>query len=83
MFDKLKQIKKLKKLKDSLGQEKIEVQKNGTKVVLNGNMETEQIQLNPELDQLAQQKAIKEAFNQAVREIRKKIAQKMSSMGKI
>lgn len=82
MFDKLKQIRKLKKLKDSLGQQKVEAESKGTKVILNGNMEVEKIQLNPELDKSEQQKAIKQAFNQAVQKVQKKIAQKMSSMRK-
>ena len=41
MFDKLKKLNELKKIQSELGQEKMEVEKNGIKVTINGKMEIE------------------------------------------
>ena len=46
MFDKLKQLAQLKKLKDILEKERREVEREGIRVVINGKMEIEEIQLN-------------------------------------
>ena len=80
MFDNLKQIKKLKELKDALEKEKREVAKEGIRVVVNGKMEVEEISLNPELSQEKQEVILKECLNQAFRLIEKEAAQKMFSL---
>ncbi|MCD6085841.1 YbaB/EbfC family nucleoid-associated protein [bacterium] len=78
MFDKLKQLREIKKLRDSLSKEKIEVEKNGVKVVLNGKMEVEEIQLNSDLGKEEQEKILCQCFNEAVRKIQMILAKKMS-----
>jgi len=78
MFDKLKQIKQLKELKDSLSQEKAEVEKKGTKVIVSGKMEIEEIQLNPDLSREEQEEVLKECINEAMKKIQMIIAKKMS-----
>jgi len=78
MFDKLKQLRELKELKDSLSQEKAEVEKSGVKVIVNGKMEIEEIQLNPNLSKEEQEKTLKECVNGAMKKIQMAIAQKMS-----
>ena len=80
MFDNLKQIKKLKELKDALEKEKREVVKEGIKVVVNGKMEVEEISLNPELSQEKQEAILKECLNQAFHQIEKEAAQRMFSL---
>ena len=77
MFDKLKQLHQLKKLKDVLEKEKEVVEKEGIKVMVNGKMEIENIKLNPELSIEKQEKLIKDCFNEALRKIQMKAAQKM------
>ena len=78
MFDKLKQIKQLKELKDSLSQEKAEVEKKGIKVIVSGKMEIEEIQLNPDLSREEQEEILKECINEAMKKIQMIIAKKMS-----
>lgn len=81
MFEKLKQIKKLKDLQSSLSQEKAEGEKNGIKVVINGKMEIEEIELNPELSREEQQRFLKECLNETMRKVQMIAAQKMQQMG--
>lgn len=81
MFEKLKQIKKIKDLQDSLGKERAEGEKKGIKVVINGKMEIEEIQLNPELDKAEQERALKDCLNETMKKVQYLAAQKMSQMG--
>jgi len=78
MFDKLKQLGKLKELQNILGQEKAEVEKEGVKIVLTGKLEVESVLLNLSLDKEKQEKVLKECFNEAIRKINLSIAQKMT-----
>ena len=80
MFEKLKQLKELKALQDKLAEEKVEVEKSGIKVVVNGKMEIEKVQLNPELSKEDQERIVKDCFNEAMREIQMTAAKKMSQM---
>jgi len=80
MFDKLKQIKQLKDLRDSLSQEKEEVKKEGIKVIINGKMEIEEIQLNLDLSKEEQEEILKECINEAMKKIQMVLASKMSQM---
>jgi len=77
MFDKLKQLHQLKKLKDVLEKERREVEKEGIRVVVNGKMEIEEIKLNPELSVERQEMIIKDCINSAMRQIQMEAAQKM------
>ena len=81
MFDKLKQIKKLRDLQKELGKEVLEVERDGTKVTLNGHIEVESIQLNAGLEKDRQEKVLKDCINDAVRKMQMKLAQKMGSIG--
>ena len=47
MFEKLKQLKQLQELQKVLAQERAEVEKEGTKIVITGKLEIETVQLNP------------------------------------
>lgn len=79
MFEKLKQLKELKQLRDSLAREKAEAEKNGVKVVVNGKMEVELVRLNPDIQKEKQEIILQECLNEALRKIQMVIAQKMSS----
>jgi DNA-binding protein YbaB len=81
MFDQLKQLKQLKDIQDQLKKERVEIEKNGVTVVMNGKMEIEDITLNPELGIEQQERAVKDCVNDAVRKIQTNLAQKMSKMG--
>jgi len=80
MFDQLKQLGKLKELKDILEKEKKEVEKEGIRVVINGKLEVEEIKLNPQLNFETQERIIKECINEAMKKIQMEAAQKMMQM---
>ena len=77
MFDQLKQLQQLKKLKDVLEKERREVERDGVRVVVNGKMEIEEIQLNPQMDIEKQEKLVKDCLNEAMQQIQKEAAAKM------
>lgn len=80
MFDNLKKLQQLKEIKDSLEKEKIEIEREGVKVIINGKMEAEEIKLNPLLEQNRQEEALKKCFNEAVKKIQMMAAEKMMRM---
>ncbi len=80
MLDQMKQAKELYKMQKELQKEKTEAEENGTKIVINGKMEVEEVWLNQEVSKEEQEKAIKNCFNGAMREIQMKLAEKMQSM---
>ena len=81
MFDKLQQLQKINELKNSLAHERAEQEIQGVKVVVNGKMEIEEIQLNSELSAEDQAKILKDCINQAMSKVQMIAAQKMSEMG--
>ncbi|MFH1451136.1 MAG: YbaB/EbfC family nucleoid-associated protein [bacterium] len=80
MFDKLKQLKQMKELNDSLAKEEVIIEKNGIKVVIGGKMEVKEIILNSELSKEDQERMVKECLNEAFASLQMKIAQKMTGM---
>lgn len=80
MFDNLKQLAKLKELKDVLEKERKEVEKEGVKVVVNGKMEIEEIKLNPQLNTAKQEEIVKDCINQALKQVQQEAAKKMFQM---
>jgi len=81
MFDKFKDLKKMKDLQKSLAGQKEEVEKEGVRIVVNGKMEIEEVFLNPGLSKERQEKLIKECFNEAVKKIQMIAAKQMAGMG--
>jgi len=89
MFNKLKQFKELrsqaKTLQNALKEEKVEVEKQGVKIVMDGNQEI--ISCDVSVDLLSPEKkgdleyAIKSANNAAIEKTKRVMAQKMQSMG--
>lgn len=81
MFDKLKQLNKLRNIQKELEKEKTIVEKDGVNVRINGKMEVEYIALNPELSKEKQEKVLKDCFNDAVKKAQMKMAGAMSKLG--
>lgn len=89
MFEKLKQYRdlrnKAKELQNLLAQETVEVERNGTKLIMNGNQEITLLEINP--DYLSPDKkkeleeTIKDLTNEAIKKIQRVAAQKMQSLG--
>ncbi len=85
MFSKLKQFRDLrsqaKTMQNALSQETVTEEKNGVKIVLNGNMEVISVALNENLNTTAQESALKDCFNSAVKRAQKLMAKKLQDMG--
>lgn len=81
MFEKFKQAKKIKDLKSNLSKEKETCEKDGVKVVVNGQMKVENIEIDSEIDEGTAQRLVKECTNEALQNVQKKAAKMMQGMG--
>ena len=85
MFSKLKQFKDLrsqaKTMQDALSQETITEERNGVKIVLNGNMEVLSLNLNPSLTKESHEDTVKKCINEAIKKTQRVMAKKMQDMG--
>ena len=85
MFNKLKQLKDLrsqaKKMQSTLSAESVTIEKNGTKVVMNGNMQVTELTTNEELKKENSDAILTDCINEAIKKIQKIMAQKMQEMG--
>ena len=81
MFDNLKKIAELKKMQDSFKKERLTIEKRGVSITINGNMEIEEVKLNPELSLEDQQTSVKQAFNEAKDNIQKTLAKTLMGAG--
>lgn len=77
MFDKLK---KFKEIQDFLSKERVEVEKNGCRVVMNGKMQVEEVNINSELDKKGQEESVRHCINEAIKELQVKLARQMPKM---
>ena len=80
MFDKLQQLKQLKSLQDELKKQTFDEEVQGVHVTVNGGLQIEEIHLNPELDPAAQEQALAQCINQAMRKAQITMAQKFQGM---
>jgi len=87
MFSKLKQFQDLrsqaKTMQSALAQETITEEKNGVKVVLNGNMEIMSLSLNESLSKSSQEEAVKNCVNEGIKRAQRLMAKKLQDMGGI
>lgn len=87
MFNKLKQFKDLrsqaKTMQSALAQETITEEKNGVKIVLNGNMEITELTLSESLSKSEQERTVKNCFNEAIKRTQRLMAKKLQEMGGI
>jgi DNA-binding protein YbaB len=85
MFNKLKQFKDLrsqaKQMQDALATESVTVEKNGIKLVMNGNMEITTLTIKSDLIGESLEKTMKDVFNDAIKKTQRLMAQKMQQMG--
>lgn len=80
MFDKLKDLKKLKDLDSSLAKERMESEVNGVKVIVNGKAEVVEITLNSELGKEQLEKAVKDCVNDACGKAKMVMARKAAEV---
>jgi DNA-binding protein YbaB len=87
MFNKLKQIKDMrsqaKTMQSALAEEKVELEKNGIKMEMNGNMEVLSLSINSDSSKEEMARDLKSLFNDAIKKTQKIMAKKMQSMGGI
>ena len=85
MFNKLKQYKDLrdqaKTLQNMMAQQSITVEKNGVKLMINGNFEITTLNINGELAKEKLEQVLTECFNDATKKIQRVLAEKMQGMG--
>ncbi len=82
MFDKLKKIKELKRVQSQLKSETAESEKEGVRVIVNGEMLIQEVQISPNLTKKRQEDVLTECINESIRKVQMKIAEKMSKMQK-
>lgn len=80
MFDKLKQLNELRKMKNAIQAETAETERNGVKVKINGGFTVEEISISPEAMNGDLAKNLKYCFNEAVSKIQTNMARKFSGM---
>ncbi len=80
MFDKLQQLKQLHDLQQEIKKEKYDAEKNGVKLVMNGELELEEVRLNPALSQEEQERTLREAYNGLIKKVQMAMAQKFRGM---
>ena len=85
MFGKLKQLKDLrsqaKTMQSALSGEKVEVERNGIKLTMNGNMEVMDIKIESEINKEEIARTSKDLFNEAIKKTQRIMAKKMQEMG--
>ncbi len=85
MFSKLKQLKDLrsqaKTMQDALSSEKVESEKNGVRMVMNGNMEVTELTASGDINKEEVARICKELFNDSIKKIQRIMAKKMQEMG--
>lgn len=85
MFSKLKQFKDLrdqaKVVQSALAKETVTEEKNGVKIVLNGNMEIIELKLSDTLNKSSQEETVKTCFNEALKRAQRLMAKKLQDMG--
>jgi len=85
MFSKLKQFRDLrsqaKTMQDALAQETITEERNGVKIVLNGNLELINLTLNENLNKTSQEETLKTCFNDAIKRAQRLMAKKLQDLG--
>jgi DNA-binding protein YbaB len=87
MFNKLKQFKDLrnqaKTLQNALAQESVEYEKNGVKIIMNGNMEITKLTINAETPKDKLENILTDAVNEIIKRAQKVMAKKVQDMGGI
>lgn len=81
MFDQLKQLAQLKKLQDAIQKEIVEVERQGVKIKMRGDLEVLSITLNPELDTTSLERLIMECLAEARQKIQTSMAKNLGSGG--
>ena len=85
MFNKLKQFRDMrsqaKQLQNQLSQEIVSIKHQGIQIVMDGNQEIKELQIDAKYLTIGQkeklEQAVKQAFKEAIKKVQRKMAQKM------
>ena len=80
MFDKIKQLAKMKSLQKTIENEEFSSENEGVRVVINGSFQVKNISLNSALSQDKQEEILKKCLNDAFQKARLSVAQKFSQV---
>ena len=80
MFDKIKELAKMKTLQKSIEMEEFVSEREGTKVIVSGAFIIKSIFLNSDLSKDKQENILKECLNDALKKARLAVAQKFSQI---
>lgn len=80
MFDKLKQLNELRKMKNAMESETVTVEESGVKITVNGSFSIEELIISPEAMNNDLGRNIKHCFNNAQSKIQRILAQKFSGL---
>lgn len=78
MFDLLKQMGQLKQMQEAIKKERVEIENDGVKVTVSGEMSILEIKLNPDKPAIDQERTVKDSINQAFTEIQSRLAKNLS-----
>ena len=78
MFDKIKEMNKLRQLQSAIKKEKVKTGKEGTEVVMRGDFAVISITLNPELPVKQQEDVLIDLLSEARKKMQSTIQEKFS-----
>ena len=77
MFDQFKQLAKLREMQKVIKSQRVEVEKEGVRLTMTGEMKIENLELNPALDHSATARILKDLHNEAIDKLQRSIASLM------
>ncbi|MBI4193179.1 MAG: YbaB/EbfC family nucleoid-associated protein [Candidatus Colwellbacteria bacterium] len=77
--DILGNLGKLKEIKRALEAERVEVEKEGVRVVMSGALTIEDLHINPTMPLETQERLVKECVNEAIKKAQAAVARKIAS----
>jgi DNA-binding protein YbaB len=80
MFDKLKQLAKIKNLQKSFQDKEFRVEKEGIEVVVDGKFNIKEVKLNSDLEKVKQEKLLKDCINKAFQKVRQEMTESFSQL---
>lgn len=79
-FGALAEVGKLRELARAIRAERFEVEKDGVRVVVNGEFQVEDIHIDPTLPLARQEALLKECVNAAIKKAQMEVAKRMAAL---
>lgn len=73
MFDKLKEMNKLRQLQSAIKKEKIRIKKDGVEIAMRGDFAVTSVKLNPDMDLKKQEDILIDILSEARKKMQKRI----------